>query len=44
MDPTDTPTLDPSELIWYNCVREHDGVHQQGTVVDVNNDLEHMTL
>ena len=44
MDPIDEPTVDPTDLMGYNCVREHDGVHQRATVVDVNTDLDNVTL
>ena len=44
MEPTVAPVIDPTNLLGYNCVREHNGVQQRATVVDVDTDLDKVTL
>ena len=41
---TVAPVINPTDLLGYNCLRDHHGVQQRATVVDVNTDLDNVTL
>ena len=44
MEPTAALVVYPTNLLGHKCVREHNGVQQRATVVDVDTDLDKLTL